>query len=149
MADKYWQLDKEYYAVTTNHDLIVRVIEYATIVTERLNEDGSTQAVKESVPSKVHEFKMKRNTLATNSDYFKNTAGEQIDIHKDEPGAIEVWLKILHGCDVESTLTSTSVKGVWDMLATAYRYEIDPKLPAAKAWFVAWYEANKKWEDGT
>jgi hypothetical protein len=100
--------------------------------------------VKESVPFKVHEFKVKRETLAANSAYFKTTVGERVDLHDDEPGAIDVWLKILHGCDVSSTLTSaTTIKGLWDILATAYRYEFDPKLPGAKAWFREWYDANE------
>ena len=136
-------LEPEYYPIAASHDLIVRVIEYESITRTVLSEDGTASEVKEAVASKVHEFKVKRETLAANSAYFKTTLGEKVDLHGDDPGSIEVWLKILHGCDVSTTLISTTLKGVWEMLATAYRYEFDPKLPAARTWFKAWYDANK------
>jgi hypothetical protein len=152
------QLEREFSTISTAHDLIIRVIEYFTVTRTELNEDGTATEVKKSVPCKTHEFKVKREVLAGNSTYFKNTlydkegqptSDEKIDIHDDEPGAIEVWLKLLHGCDVDSTIASTSLKGIWDILATAYRYEFDAKLPGAKSWFVAWYGANRgKKEEG-
>ena len=147
-TDTYWQLEKEYYTISTSHDFIIRVIEYANVTRIVLNEDGTAKEVKEAVASKVHEFKVKRGVLTANSAYFNKslfqadgqpTAAEKLDLHNDQPGAIEVWLKILHASDVHSTLAATSIKRLWDVLATAFKYGFDPNMAGAKAWFGAWY----------
>lgn len=138
-----WQLEREFYQVSAEHNFILKVYEYQTIQRTQLNEDGTATEVAEQVPSKVHEFKVKREILAVNSAYFKKILYDEegqpgtedvIAIHDEAPSSIELWAKILHGSDIHSTLSSINIKGVWDMLATAYRYELDPSKPGAKAW---------------
>ena len=34
------------------------------------------------------------------------------------------------------------MKGVWEVLAAAHKYGLDPKSSAAKMWFLKWYLAN-------
>lgn len=46
-TDSYWQLEKEYYSIATDHDLIVRVIEHNNVT----RTDSSGEEVVESLPS--------------------------------------------------------------------------------------------------
>ena len=133
----------EYYTISPEHDLEIHVIEHEKVSRTKLDEDGTTREVVEFVACKVHEFKVKREILASNSPHFKATlydeddrpAGDRITIYDEEARSIEVWAKILHGADIQSTLTPVDLKGVWDILATANRYQIDPSKAGAKAWF--------------
>ena len=152
VTDTYWQLEKEYYTIATDHDLIVRVIEYEEVTRTQLKEDGTSREIKESVPSKVHEFKVKREVVVNSSTYFSkliHTGGpfkeggqDRIDLHEDPPASVELWFKLLHGCDVSSMLEGTSITGVWEVLATAHKYGLDPKVTEAKAWFAKWFQAH-------
>ena len=147
-TDTYWQLEKEYYTISPNHDLIIRAIEYVEIT--RTEGDGANaHEVKSSVPNKVHEFKVQRDVLVKSSTYFHELLGanggfkEGDDLHEDPAGSVELWLKILHGCDLQSTYETTTIKGVWEMLATAHKYGLDPKMAAAKTWFESWYKTHR------
>lgn len=157
MSPPYWQLEREYYTLANPHDLIVRVITYETSTSTITTEDGTTREIQSRAANKVHEFKCKRAVLASNSRYLYtilspdclgNMITDTIDLHENEAGSLEVWLKLLHACDMHSTLTNVNLKGLWDILDTAYRYNFDPKSPGAKAWFEAWYYEHQEKGDG-
>ncbi|KAK3718302.1 hypothetical protein LTR37_005115 [Vermiconidia calcicola] len=157
-TDTYWQLEHEYYTIATDHDLIVRVIEHEDI--ERTEGEGiDAKIVKDFVPNKVHEFKVKRSVLANSSEYFqklldtnssfKESQQSRIDLLGDEARSAEIWFKILHGSPSGLTNLDITIKNVWEMLLIAHKYGLDPKLPVAKAWFEAWWIANKKKANGS
>ena len=157
-ADPYSQLEHQQYAIALNHDLTIRVIEYEIIT--RIDISGETRReVKESRPCKVHDFKVQRDVLASSSKYFdklvSGTSGfkEELEdcyeLHEDLAGSVELWLKILHGCDLQSAYDITTIKEVWEMLALAHKYGLDPKMDAAKAWFETWFNTNKVKLDGS
>ncbi|KAK3718872.1 hypothetical protein LTR37_004788 [Vermiconidia calcicola] len=156
-TDTYWQLEHEYYTIATDHDLIVRVIEHKEVTrTEGKGKDA--KIVKDFVPNKVHEFKVKRSVVVDSSKYFdklldtnssfKDSQQSRIDLLEDEARSAEIWFKILHGSDSGSSNLDITIKNVWEMLLTAHKYGLDPQLPAAKAWFEAWWLANEKKPNG-
>lgn len=57
----------------------------------------------------------------------------------DRKGVI-TWLEILHGSDF--TYSSIDIRHVWEMLAAAHKYGLDPNLYSAKAWFNGWYKEH-------
>lgn len=156
-TDSYWQLEKEYYTISPTHDLIIRAIEYEIVIREERN-GYEVRNVKASVPKKVHEFKVERNVLVKSSTYFEKILSAETGfkedrqdiqtLHEDPAGSVELWLKILHASDVEPTYESTSILGIWEMLATAHKYGLDPKMPAAKVWFEMWFNKNKDKVEG-
>ena len=157
-ADTTWQLEKETYTISLDHDLIVRVFEHATITrTEGTGESSHT--VKESVKIKVHDFKVKRIQVACCSDVFnkllstdsgfKDATQDYIELHEDSARILELWFKILHaGADIPTDENAT-IKDVWEMLAVALKFGINPQsCSSAKLWFLYWYHANQKKDDG-
>ncbi|KAK3069829.1 hypothetical protein LTR53_011534 [Teratosphaeriaceae sp. CCFEE 6253] len=150
MADStYWQLEKEYYAIATDHDLVLRIIEHMTI-TRTEGEGDAAHDVTESVMSKVHEYKVKREAMSASSVYFANLLsdanieeGQQDTIELQEDGitAMTVWLKVIHGTADDLTY-KVSIDDLWHMLAMAEKYNFTPGHGNAKAWFEKWYAVN-------
>ena len=149
-TDTYWQLDKEYATIASDYDLIIRVIEHEDITCTVSGVMGT-----DSVPKKGFEFKVKREILADSSAYFrkllsnsnfKEASQDVIDLIEDNGGAagLSTWFKILHNAVDESSYNATTVgiDAVWFMLATAHKYELDPRSADAKAWFEKWYAAQ-------
>jgi len=148
-ANTYWQLEKEYYMIASDADLIIRVIEHEE-VTRIEGLDTNAHAVTESKPTKIHEYKVKREVLSNSGTYFrkllsdgnfKESEQSTIDLHEDGKGSatgMTIWFKILHDAVDESTY-QVSTDGIWYMLAAAHKYGFDPKTEEAKAWFEKWY----------
>ncbi|KAK4546193.1 hypothetical protein LTR36_002330 [Oleoguttula mirabilis] len=146
-ANTYWQLEKEYYTIATEHDLVIRLIEH-----ENVTRTGGDATVTESKPYKVHEFKVKRDTLSNSGPYFrkllsdgnfKEAGQDTIDLHED--GSVVgfiVWFKVLHAT-VDDTTYQASIDDIWNMLATAHKYGFDPRSEAARGWFAKWYDAQQ------
>lgn len=154
-TDPYWQLEKEYTTISPDHDLTIKAVEYKEVT--RTEND---KQVKESAPSKVHEFRVKRDVLCAASPVlrkllttgFREAEQTTVELHGDPAKALEVWFKIFHATsdeleDVEFAYLGTDLKDVWEVLATAHKYEIDPKDAKAKAWFDDWYTAQFGRED--
>ena len=145
--DSYWQLEKEYHTIVTDHDLVIRVIECKDV--ERLQGEGATQRlVADRVAEKVHKFEVKRDVLLKASAYFGTLLGNShfqeagqsiVDLFDDVGVAVEVWFKILHNASLDSTQTTVDIRGVWEVLVAAHKYGLDPKMPEAKKWFEGWY----------
>ncbi|KAK4952040.1 hypothetical protein LTR10_009960 [Elasticomyces elasticus] len=152
-TDTYWQLEKDFYTISADHDFVVRIIEHETVT--RTQGDGDTaQIITESVPSKVHEFRVKRDVLSENSNYFANMLsdakfkeGEEsmIELHESNALAITVWLKITHDV-VDDTTYQLSLDDVWYMLAAAQKYGFSTRSPAAKLWFEKWYDTDPNFD---
>lgn len=149
-TDPYWQLEKEYSTIADNADLIVKAIQYEQV---KRTENGTT--VTDSAPCKVHEYRVKRETLSAASPVlrklltagFRETEQTSIELHEDDAAALEIWLKIMHAASptlegVTFAYVDTDIKDVWEVLGTAHKYEIDPKDAKAKAWFEKWYAAQ-------
>lgn len=154
-TNAYWQLEKEYTTIAVQHDLTIKAIEYKVV--ER-TEDG--KQVKESVPCKVQEFRVKRDALCAASPVlrklvttgFREAEQTTVELHGDPAEALETWFKIFHATSpelegVEFAYLQIDLKSIWDMLATAHKYEIDPKDVKARAWFENWYAAQSERED--
>lgn len=154
-TDPYWQLEKEYTTVTDKHDLTVKAIEYKEVT--RTEND---KQVTDSVPCKVHEFRVKRDALCNASPVlrkllttgFREAEQTTVELHGDPAKTLETWFKIFHAtsADLEGTdftYLPTDLKNVWEVLATAHKYEIDPKGAKAKAWFGNWYTAQSDRQD--
>ena len=158
VTNTYWQLEKEYYAISADHDMIIRVIEHENVT--RVEGEGTDNArtITDSVPYKVHEFKVHRAVLLASSTYFAKLLSADggfpesqqdiIDLHEDNSAeGVSIWFKILHS--TESTdeftyynFTTTSIRDVWEMLVTAHKYGFDPQTPPAKSWFEGWYATH-------
>lgn len=52
---------------------------------------------------------------------YKEREQTVIDMHEENGHSWEIWFKILHGANAESTYSSTDFLEVWNMLATAHR----------------------------
>ncbi|KAK5684628.1 hypothetical protein LTR17_027177 [Elasticomyces elasticus] len=152
-TDTYWQLEKDFYTISADHDFVVRIIEHET-VTRTQGDGDAAQTVTESVPSKVHEFRVKRDVLSENSTYFANMLsdakfkegeGSTIELHEDNALAITVWLKIIHDV-VDDTTYQLSLDDVWYMLAAAQKYGFSTRSPAAKLWFEKWYDTDPNFD---
>lgn len=135
------ELSKEYHAIVESHDMVIRIVEH----------DSDQLMEGESVPKKVHEFSVVREIVSKASTYFNKLLaanfkeGQQttIDLHEDNPSAMAVWFKIMHGCALDiAVVKSTTMKGVWEVLAAAHKYGLDPKGDNAKAWFAAWHDGG-------
>ncbi|KAF2765997.1 hypothetical protein EJ03DRAFT_354342 [Teratosphaeria nubilosa] len=135
-----WQLDKEYYSISQERALILRLTECRLV-------EG------ESKPHKVHEFRVKRSALIETAHFetllcnpaFKEHEQTVVDLKDDHPVALATWLKTLHGSgeadatgDADITIEDITIENVWHVLAMANQYGFDPKMPAAKAWFDRW-----------
>lgn len=106
----------------------------------------------------MHDLKVKRDTLINAAEYFKKLVdggfkeSQQsiVELKEDSAESAEgviVWLKILHGSHVKSTY-SINLRGIWEVLAAAHKYGLDPKSKEGKAWFEGWYSANQSKADG-
>ncbi|KAK5720166.1 hypothetical protein LTR15_007439 [Elasticomyces elasticus] len=152
-TDTYWQLEKDFYTINADHDFVVRIIEHETVT--RTQGDGeAAQTITESVPSKVHEFRVKRDVLSENSNYFANillndnfreSQENMIELHEDNALAITVWLKITHDV-VDDTTYQLSLDDVWYMFAAAQKYGFSTRSPAAKLWFEKWYDTDPNFD---
>ena len=146
-TDPYWQLEKEYTTLTADHDLTVKAIEYGDVT--RTEND---KAVTTKAPTKVHEYRLSRETLINASPVFRKLLtnanfreSEQhvVELHEDPPQTLKIWLEIFHKvAPFEELVETVNFKGLWDLLATAHKYEIDPKSADSKAWFEAWWKVN-------
>ncbi|KAK5699159.1 hypothetical protein LTR17_023476 [Elasticomyces elasticus] len=152
-TDTYWQLEKDFYTISADHDFVVRIVEHETVT--RTQGDGeAAQPITESVPSKVHEYRVKRDVLSENSNYFANmlsdakfkeAEGSMIELHEDNALAMTVWLKIIHDV-VDDTTYQLSLDDVWYMLAAAQTYGFSTGSPAAKLWFEKWYDTDPNFD---
>ncbi|KAH9844460.1 37S ribosomal protein subunit sws2, mitochondrial [Teratosphaeria destructans] len=111
-----WQLDKEYYSISQEHDLVLRSI-------DALSETTHFETLLYNPEIKEH----------------KQTV---VDPKDDHPVALATWLKILQGAgendasgDTNITVEHMTIEHVWHILAIAFKYGFNPKMPAAKAWF--------------
>ncbi|KAK5124014.1 hypothetical protein LTR85_002211 [Meristemomyces frigidus] len=146
-ANSYWQLEKKYYTIVEEHDLVIRLIEH-----EDITRTEGDDTVTESKPSKVHEFKVKRDALLSSGPYFrkllsdgsfKEASQDTVDLHEDSAKGMTIWFKILHG-SVDDTTYQASIDDLWHLLATAHKYGFDPKSEAAVGWFGKWYDVQTR-----
>lgn len=161
-SNSYWQLEKEYYSLVNEHDLIVRVIEHECIT--RIQGEGDTaHTVTDRVPKKVHEFKTLRSALNRGSTFFAalfkggqegQANGDMIEISdEDLVESLALWLNILHNSNSDTndrlnTSYRIELPAIWDLLAAAKKYGIDTKCVEATSWFATWWTANPVKPDG-
>lgn len=92
----YWELEKEYYSLVDDYDLIIRVIEQE----KRTRTEGQAPNIRnitEHIDKKVHECKIKRDTLTDASIYFTKLVGggfrethqSVIDLKEDSAEAVQ------------------------------------------------------------
>ena len=142
----YWQLEKEYYAVSVTPDLAIRIIEHELIT--RAEGNGS---ITENIPYKVHEFKVSGAVLAFASAMLNGLLARSppnittVDVHeKDGSGMIQglkFWFELLHGL-FNDDMQSLKLIDVWNVIATAHKYGFNTRGQAAKNWFDGWYKAQ-------
>lgn len=143
------------YSIVPDYDLTIRVIERKEV--SRFESDGSeVRRVKMLVTTKVHEFKVKRIVLSSNSVHFKTLLSSSqfkeagstvIDLYEDYPTAVAIWFRILHGCNFDDpniTGPPALIRDVWEMLVMADKYGLNLEARAAKSWFSTWYEASSR-----
>lgn len=104
----------------------------------------------------MHEYRLSRDELTAASPVFRNllttaifreASEKTVELHEDPPQALVTCFKILHDVPFDTdAFKSINLKGVWEVLATAHKYDIDPRGAKAQAWFVAWWAAN--WATG-
>lgn len=148
-TDPYWQLEKEYTTITDSHDLTLKAIAY-TEMTRTEND----KTITESKPSKVHEFRVNRAVLCAASPVwgkllaagFGEPEQTTVELHDDPTKALETWLHVIHAEDASAAALEgakfgyrdVELKGLWEMLSVAHKYEIDTKEAKAKGWFENW-----------
>ncbi|KAF2480702.1 hypothetical protein BDY17DRAFT_302252 [Neohortaea acidophila] len=160
--DLYAQLETQHYTIVPNYDLIVRAIEREESARDEIGSDGHVHRVLESIPRKIHVFKVARAVVSSSSTYFKkllnrNSAFREsahhscIDLHEDHPEAIAVWFQIMHDSSPgdSAAMKSVTIKTVWEVLAVAHKYGYEPATSKPKTWFAAWYESNVTWSVNT
>lgn len=109
------------------------------------------RTVTEDRPTKVHEFKVKREALINGAPYFKTLLGDAhfkegnqdvVDLHEDRAIGLSVWFQLLHN-KVTAESYEVRIEGIWDMLLVAEKYGFNPKATEATTWFETWFKHQK------
>jgi hypothetical protein len=96
------------------------------------------------VPTKIHEFKVDRDTLRAASAHFSTLLEEDqdlIEIHEEDAGnvtGLTTWFKIAHYV-VTADLYELHLYEIWYVCSVAEKYGFDPQAQKAKEWFDGWY----------
>jgi hypothetical protein len=79
-------------------------------------------------------------TMVDPTSHFKEAKMTAIDLLEDDPTAMKFWFQLVHtgtaGKDVDLT-------SIWEILAIAHKYELDPKSEHAKTWFQGWWAIRR------
>lgn len=128
----------ERHQIAPEHDFIIVLKE----VKPRTGNDGKQFML-------VHEFevaaaimcKYKHFEVVSSSKQWPNTGKDTFEIKGDSLPALEIWLRLLHGC-LDKTKLGASISTIWNLLVLAQKYNFDGHCPELKDWFFAWYAEN-------
>ena len=131
-------IEHERHQIAPEHDLIIVVKE----ANPRMGSDGKRFM-------RVHEFEAaiavmceyKHFKVASFSKQWASTGKDFFEIKGDNLAALEIWLRLLHGC-LDTTKVEASISTIWNLLVLAQKYGFDGHCPELKDWFSAWYEGN-------
>lgn len=127
--------------IVESGDLIITVIEYDDTVKIV---DGQEPVIRQTV-----DFQVRRSVLATKSSVFrkllgspnfKEAAQETVLLKEDRVASMNIWFRILHAVDVDTTGT-TALEEMWHLAATCDKYDLS--IRDLKRWFAKWYGMQK------
>ncbi|GAB7333945.1 hypothetical protein MBLNU13_g06055t1 [Cladosporium sp. NU13] len=130
--------EHERHQIAPEHDLIIVVKE----LNPRMGSDGRRFM-------RVHEFEVatavmceyKHFKVVSFSKQWASTGKDFFEIKGDDLAALEIWLRLLHGC-LGHTKVRTSISTIWNLLVLAQKYGFDGHNTELKDWFSAWYAEN-------
>ncbi|GKZ26919.1 hypothetical protein AbraIFM66951_005147 [Aspergillus brasiliensis] len=92
-------------------------------------------------------FKVQRDNLVDNSDYFRamlrqgrwlESDTQKITLEEDNCTGMEVLLRSLHGTLEHMSLDSVTIAGTWHVIMSCDKYNVDQKR--LSAWFKNWWK---------
>lgn len=97
----------------------------------------------------IHELEVSREVISKNkyfnkvsfSKSFADTGKDFYEVKDDDPAALEIWLRLFHGCLDKAKMRAT-ISNIWNVLVLAQKYDFDSHHPELTKWFFAWYEEN-------
>ncbi|KAK5111575.1 hypothetical protein LTR62_004871 [Meristemomyces frigidus] len=141
-SETYWQLEKVYYTIVPKHDLVVRVVEHGEVATTQ-GEGDARKTVTQRMPTKLHEYKVKREVLSASGNYFNilliDPALDGLDLHEDNAASMTLWFKLLHSNAEDASMYEATIDDIWYMIAAGKRYDFKTTNDVVKAWFDKWY----------
>jgi hypothetical protein len=130
--------EHERHSIAPEHDLIIIVKE----ARPHTGNDGRRfMLVREFEVSTaiMREYKYFRVVLS--SKQWADTGKETYEMSGDDPAALEIWLRLLHGC-LDKARMDASISSVWNLVVIAQKYDFDAHCPELRQWFFAWYAEN-------